>query len=63
MRGTRWVVECKQGGVKLGGVKPGEAEAKNLKSRRNLKLSLRGSVEMQAQQWVGSDEQAETQIR
>ena len=31
------------------GVKPGEARAKNRKTRKNLKLSLRGNVEIQAQ--------------
>ena len=34
------------------GVKPGEAGAKNRKSRKNLKLSLRGNVEIQAQHWL-----------
>ena len=33
-------------------MKPGEARAKIRKSRSNLKLSLRGSVERQAQLWV-----------
>ena len=35
------------------GVKLGEAGAKIWKSRRNLQLSLRGSVEIQAQHCVG----------
>ena len=34
------------------GLKPGEARAKIRKSRLNLKLSLRGNVEIQAQHWV-----------
>ena len=33
------------------GMKPGETRAKNRKSVKNLKLSLRGSVEIQAQHW------------
>ena len=33
------------------GVKPGEAGARKWKSRKNLQLSLRGSVEVQAQHW------------
>ena len=46
MRGTGRVVERKQGGVK-----PRKARAKNQKSKKNLKFSLRGSVEIQAQHW------------
>ena len=43
VQGTGRAVERKQGCVK-----PGEARAKNRKSKTNLKLSLRGSVEIQA---------------
>ena len=43
-RGTRRDEERKQG-VKM----PGEVGARNRQSRMNLKLILRGSVEMQAQ--------------
>ena len=47
VRGTRWVAESEIERVeeREQGVKSGEAGVKNGKSKRNLKLSLRGSVE------------------
>ena len=58
-RGTRRDEERKQGVKTLG-----EARVRNQYSRMNLKLSFKGSVEMQAQNWsdlldklrAGSDE-------
>ena len=82
MHGVGWVKKRWTGGVvergtgldeehEQGVKTPGEAEARNRQSGRNLKLSLRGSVEKQAQHgpnWLnkprdGSDEDRLTRPR